>query len=248
MSAKIYVHSYVDGPDPDDRRKSCTGRLSWRALPGVLRQALVRLHPGIQRHCPLLFAVELVTIAFLVVTLAGLWGWIGAAVLSSVVVIDIHLLVVLLAGNLVLALGEWQRQQRAVPRRKALPRLAYRVTNYRDQAVMVRVRGAADGIEGRSRACEIAAIDARDLQAGDVIVVDAGQLIPADGDILEALRSSMRQSSRENPASCSVRRKARRRSCATPASSPATFSSRWPAGSATPWIGCPDVLRGMGNE
>src|SRR5580704_4227353 len=101
MTRKIGVRPYVQGPDPGDDRKGHPRRLCWGDLPAVLGQSLARLRPGVQRRYPLLFGLELATVVCLAVTLAALWGWVGASLLGSLLVVDIHLLVILLAANLV---------------------------------------------------------------------------------------------------------------------------------------------------
>jgi K+-transporting ATPase ATPase B chain len=173
MPQTVYIAPYVEGPPPDDlklgRRASRRyGLLAPHLLKAALKQAFVMLRPDIQWKNPVMFVVEVGTVLTLLFTVAALLGFGGQASVGYLIALDVWLALTVLFANFASALAEARGKAQADSLRKTRRETpAYRL--------------ASDG--------EIEQIVSTALQAGDQVVVEAGQIIPGDGEIVEGVAS-----------------------------------------------------------
>ena len=131
-------------------------------------QSFVMLRPDIQWKNPVMFVVEVGTvlsIIFTVTVAAGLWRARGDAYLLA---LDVWLFLTVLFANFAAALAEARGKAQADALRKT-----------RQETPAYRLRDNGELEETVSTA----------LQAGDRVVVEAGQVIPGDGEIVEGVAS-----------------------------------------------------------
>jgi len=135
-------------------------RLLWRSLPDALR----KLDPRTLWRNPVMFVVEISSIftTVLAVLQPSLFAW----------AITIWLWLTVLFANLAEAVAEGRgKAQAATLRRARQETAARRLLDWSPGAVSV----------------EEEAVAANALQLGDVVVVEAGQVIPGDGDVVEGI-------------------------------------------------------------
>jgi potassium-transporting ATPase ATP-binding subunit len=161
------------GPSPDDLKQA--RRLSKRQglfAPDLLKAALVRafvmLRPDILWKNPVMFVVEVGTALTLVYTIAAALGYPSQAGFGYLLQLTIWLFLTVLFANFAEALAEARGKAQADALRKT-----------RQASPAFRVR---DG--GRIEQTVSTA-----LRAGDVVAVEAGQVIPSDGEIIEGVAS-----------------------------------------------------------
>jgi K+-transporting ATPase ATPase B chain len=134
----------------------------------ALRQSLVMLRPDIQWKNPVMFVVEVGAALSLVFTAAALLGYGGQAPVTYLLALDAWLILTVLFANFAEALAEARGKAQADALRKTRQETpAYRL---------------GDG--GRVEETVSTA-----LRAGDRVVVETGQVIPADGEIIEGVAS-----------------------------------------------------------
>ncbi|MFE1629740.1 potassium-transporting ATPase subunit KdpB [Brevibacillus reuszeri] len=142
------------------------------ALPkDIYRQALVeafkKLDPRVMMKNPVMFVVEVgFVITLLLTVFPGLFGGASAAIYNGVV--SLILFVTILFANFAEALAEGRGKAQAASLKKT------------KQDTKAR-RIAKDG--------SIQIISSTELRKGDVVVVDTGELIPSDGEIIEGVAS-----------------------------------------------------------
>ena len=163
-------------PAPEDlklvrRASRRAGLFAPDLLRAALRQAFVMLRPDIQWKNPVMFVVEVGTVLTFLYTLAHprLLGWIQTpAGLRYLIALDVWLLLTVLFANFASALAEARGKAQADALRKTRQETpAYRLHD-----------------DGRIEETVSTA-----LRAGDRVVVEAGQLIPGDGEIIEGVAS-----------------------------------------------------------
>ncbi|OAI48330.1 potassium transporter KtrB, partial [Planctomycetaceae bacterium SCGC AG-212-F19] len=137
-------------------------------LRAAFKQSLVMLRPDIQWKNPVMFVVEVGTVLTLVFTAAHILGYPSQARLSYLIGLDIWLVLTLLFANFATSLAEARGKAQADALRKTRRETpAYRL-----------------GDDG-----QIEETASTELKAGDKVVVEAGQVIPGDGEIIEGLAS-----------------------------------------------------------
>jgi K+-transporting ATPase ATPase B chain len=161
------------GPPPDElklaRRASRRhGLFAPALLRTALGQSLVMLRPDIQWKNPVMFVVEVGTVLTILFTLKALFGATGRVSISYLLALDTWLVLTLLFANFATALAEARGKAQADTLRK---------TRRETPAYRLRENG------------EIEETISTDLQAGDRVVVEAGQVIPGDGEIIEGVAS-----------------------------------------------------------
>ena len=140
------------------------GLFAPQLLRTALRQAFVMLRPDIQWKNPVMFVVEVGTVLSIVFTIAALAGHGGQAPVTYLLALDVWLFLTVLFANFASALAEARGKAQADALRKTRQETpAYRLTD--DGQVEETVSTA--------------------LLAGDRVVVEAGQIIPGDGEIVE---------------------------------------------------------------
>jgi K+-transporting ATPase ATPase B chain len=137
-------------------------------LSAALKQAFVMLRPDIQWKNPVMFVVEVATVLSTLFTVAALFGQRGQVSATYLLALDGWLFLTVLFANFASALAEARGKAQADALRKTRQETpAFRLTK--------------DG--------QIEATVSTALQADDHVVVEAGQLIPGDGEIVQGVAS-----------------------------------------------------------
>jgi K+-transporting ATPase ATPase B chain len=137
-------------------------------LKTALKQSFIMLRPDIQWKNPVMFVVEVGTVLSLVFTIAALLGQGGRTPVTYLIALDVWLFLTVLFANFASALAEARGKAQADALRKT-----------RQETPAFRLRDGGQMEETISTA----------LQAGDRVVVEAGQIIPGDGEIIEGVAS-----------------------------------------------------------
>ncbi len=135
----------------------------------ALKQAFVMLRPDLQWKNPVMFVVEVGTILIFLYILQMYWGEKSSPVsFSYFIALDFWLFLTVLFANFATALAEARGKAQAESLRKTrTDTLAYRLKSNKS-------------IEEVSSAV---------LKRGDLVVVQAGQIIPGDGEIIDGIAS-----------------------------------------------------------
>jgi K+-transporting ATPase ATPase B chain len=135
----------------------------------ALKRAFLMLRPDLQWNNPVMFVVEIGAILTLLFIVQKAWGNVASQVpITYFIALDIWLFLTVLFANFATALAEARGKAQADSLRRA-----------RHDTVAYRLN-AAGAVEEVSSAA---------LRAGDRVVVQAGQTIPGDGDIIEGVAS-----------------------------------------------------------
>ncbi len=137
-------------------------------LKAALARSLVMLRPDILWKNPVMFVVEVGTVLSIMFTIARLFGHQSQVSLGYLVALDVWLLLTVLFANFAEALAEARGKAQADTLRKT-----------RQETRALRV--AEDGTTQ--------VVLSTDLRAGDRVIVEAGQLVPSDGEIVEGVAS-----------------------------------------------------------
>jgi potassium-transporting ATPase ATP-binding subunit len=168
----VRPESFTPGPSP--REAKLARRLSRRQglfapdlLKAALKQSFVMLRPDIQWKNPVMFVVEAGTALSIIFTIAAMAGAGGQAPVGYLLALDAWLFLTVLFANFASALAEARGKAQADALRKTRQETpAYRLHNGQiEETVSTR------------------------LEAGDQVIVEAGQFIPADGEIIEGVAS-----------------------------------------------------------
>ncbi len=152
------------------RRRSKTHHLFDKDLAAIaFKQALIMFRPDIQWKNPVMFVVEVGAILTLFYIIDAAWGDKPSQVaFSYFVAVDVWLFLTVLFANFATALAEARGKAQANSLRLA-----------RHQTTAHRLNSNG-GME---------TISSADLKPGDRVVVQAGQIIPSDGEIQEGIAS-----------------------------------------------------------
>lgn len=131
-----------------------------------LKQSLIKLHPGMMRSNPIMFTVEIATMIMLLVTVYSLFSDGQGAFLYNFLVFVI-LFLTLLFANFAEAIAETRGKAQADSLRK---------TREETPAKLI-----VDGT--------VTVINSSQLKKGDYFECVAGDIIPADGEVVEGLAS-----------------------------------------------------------
>jgi K+-transporting ATPase ATPase B chain len=142
------------------------GLIAPHLLHAALKQSFVMLRPDIQWKNPVMFVVEIGTILSIIFTIWKLMA--GSAQLAYLIQLDVWLFATVLFANFATALAEARGKAQADTLRK---------TRRETPARRLRDKGQIE--ETVSTA----------LAAGDRVVVEAGEVIPGDGEIVEGVAS-----------------------------------------------------------
>src|SRR5437870_2072249 len=151
-------------------------------LRAALKQSFVMLRPDIQWKNPVMFVVEVGTVLTFFYTLAVLFGYQSQTGVGYLLALDVWLLLTVLFANFASALAEARGKAQADSLRKTRRETpAFRVRGY-EGGLLEQIAGASggDGIEETV---------STDLKQNDVVLVEAGQFIPGDGEIIEGVAS-----------------------------------------------------------
>ncbi len=178
----------VETPTPQEMKLSRrasrhAGLFAPPLLRAALKQSFVMLRPDIQWKNPVMFVVEVGTVLTLLFTAAKLFGYASPVSLGYLLALNAWLLLTVLFANFATALAEARGKAQADSLRKTRRETpATRVRAYEKD------RPLLDGPTGPDLR-RLEATVSTDLKAGDVIVVDTGQVIPGDGEIIEGVAS-----------------------------------------------------------
>ncbi len=156
---------------PDDSKTSRRasrryGLFATPLLRAAFKQSFVMLRPDIQWKNPVMFVVEVGTVLSIIFTVSAFFA--GSGQMRYLIQLDVWLFATVLFANFATALAEARGKAQADSLRKTRKETpAYRLTD----------KGQIE--ETPSTA----------LQAGDRVVVEAGQVIPGDGEIVEGVAS-----------------------------------------------------------
>ncbi len=135
-------------------------------LRAALREAFVMLRPDIQWKNPVMFVVEVGAVLTLLFTVARVMGYQSQASIPYLLALDFWLFLTVMFANFATALAEARgKAQAEALRRTRRETPAYRLRN--DGQIEVTVSTA--------------------LRPGDRVLVEAGQLVPGDGEIVEGV-------------------------------------------------------------
>jgi K+-transporting ATPase ATPase B chain len=137
-------------------------------LRAAFKQSFIMLRPDIQWKNPVMFVVEVGTALTLIFTFATLAGKAGQAPVTYLIALDIWLFLTVLFANFASALAEARGKAQADALRKT-----------RQETPAYRLHSNGQIEETVSTA----------LTAGDRVVIEAGQIIPGDGEIIEGVAS-----------------------------------------------------------
>jgi K+-transporting ATPase ATPase B chain len=147
------------------RKQVRGGRLDTKMLRRSVPQAMGKLDPRTLWHNPVMFVVEI----------GAIWSTVLAVVNPTwfAWLIMIWLWLTVLFANLAEAVAEGRGKAQAETLRKA-----------KTQTMARRLRNWEPGTAGVEEE-----VPAPELQQGDIVVVEAGQVIPGDGDVVEGIAS-----------------------------------------------------------
>src|SRR5712671_536297 len=137
-------------------------------LKAALKQSFLMLRPDIQWKNPVMFVVEIGTVLTIIFTIAAMTGAPSHVPLGYLLALDFWLFITVLFANFATALAEARGKAQADSLRKT-----------RRETPAFRLNRSGDIEETVSTA----------LLAGDRVVVEAGQIIPGDGEIIEGVAS-----------------------------------------------------------
>jgi K+-transporting ATPase ATPase B chain len=159
---------YPQTPKPLRRVKRRSLLEKKTAIP-ALKQSFVMLRPDIQWKNPVMFVVEVgALLTFLYVLAAAFGNQVSQVPITYFIALTVWLFLTVWFANFATALAEARGKAQADSLRKARKdTIAYRLTN--------------DG--------ETEQVPSTDLKPGDHIVVNAGQMIPGDGEVIEGIAS-----------------------------------------------------------
>ena len=175
--------STASTPDAKQTRKLSrrTGLFGPALLKAALGRAFVMLRPDRMWKNPVMFVVEVGTILSIIYTVNKLIDPTSTqASLGYLITLDIWLFLTVLFANFAEALAEARGKAQADALRKT-----------RQDTPAFRVRNAGADLDSALRIphSEFQQIGSTDLVEGDVVVVDAGQTIPGDGEIVAGVAS-----------------------------------------------------------
>src|SRR5689334_2789388 len=151
-------------------------------LKAALKQSFVMLRPDIQWKNPVMFVVEVGTALTMLFTIARILGSFAHIPLGYLIALDVWLFLTVLFANFASALAEARGKAQADSLRKTRREtLAFRVRGY-ERGLLELTAGASGGIG-------IEETVSTDLKQNDVVLVEAGQFIPGDGEIIEGVAS-----------------------------------------------------------
>jgi K+-transporting ATPase ATPase B chain len=155
------------GPRPE-RRPRRASLFEPELVQAALRQAVVMLRPDIQWANPVMFVVEIGAVLTFLFAVRALLGYEGHVSVTYLIALDVWLFATVLFANFATALAEARGKAQADSLRKTR----------RDTPAYLLLDG------GRIEETTSTA-----LRAGDRVVVEAGQIIPGDGEVIEGIAS-----------------------------------------------------------
>jgi K+-transporting ATPase ATPase B chain len=186
MSQATRPDSSSGVPGPEDlklsRRASRRyGLFASALLKAAFKQAFVMLRPDIQWKNPVMFVVEVGTVLTIVFSIARLLGSFPHISLGYLIALDFWLLLTVLFANFATALAEARGKAQADSLRKTRRETpAFRFRHYEPGTLRANGPLNRNGIEPTV---------STDLKANDAVLVNTGEVIPGDGEIIEGIAS-----------------------------------------------------------
>jgi K+-transporting ATPase ATPase B chain len=170
MEHNVYVAPYIQGPTPEElkltrRASRRRGLFDADLMRSALKQAFIMLRPDIQWKNPVMFVVEVGTVLTILYTIAAA---LRQEDIRYFLALDIWLFLTVLFANFASALAEARGKAQADALRKT-------------RRTTPAFRVSSDGTIEETVSTE--------LKAGDRVVIEAGQVIPGDGEIIEGVAS-----------------------------------------------------------
>jgi K+-transporting ATPase ATPase B chain len=173
IKTNVYVAPFTQGPTPEElkltrRASRRRGLFAPDLLGAAFKQAFAMLQPTVQWKNPVMFVVEVGTVLTILYTIAVALGYQSMASVPYLVALDIWLFLTVLFANFASALAEARGKAQADALRKtrrATPAFRMLETGEIEETVSTELRG------------------------GDRVVIEAGQIIPGDGEIIEGVAS-----------------------------------------------------------
>jgi K+-transporting ATPase ATPase B chain len=148
----------------------------------ALKQSFLMLRPDIQWKNPVMFVVWVGTVLTFVYTIARLFGYQTQASFGYLVALDVWLFLTLIFANFASALAEARGKAQADTLRKTRRETpANRLIRYDAKSPYLSM--------ARANRAGLEQITSTELKANDVVYVEAGQVVPGDGEIIEGVAS-----------------------------------------------------------
>src|SRR5579884_3185220 len=159
--------------------------LLWTAL----KQAFVMLRPDIQWKNPVMFVVEVGTVLTILFTLAAFTAQPDKVIYF--IALDIWLALTVLFANFASALAEARGKAQADALRKTRQETpAYKVRSAADVDGVMHAPGMVTHTgDGNGQGPRLERTVSTALAEGDLVVIEAGQVVPADGEIIAGVAS-----------------------------------------------------------
>ena len=155
--------------DPSPRRKKSKALLERETVMTALKQAFTMLRPDIQWKNPVMFVVEVGTFLTLFYTIRAAFGGTASQLpMGYFIALDVWLFLTVLFANFATALAEARGKAQAQ---------SLRSTRHDTAAYRVNAAGAIEEVPSTA------------LIPGDRVIVQAGQIIPGDGEVIEGVAS-----------------------------------------------------------
>ena len=167
--SSIPMNTAVDQAPPEVPPRSTFSGAATCSRPTIvttaLKQSVVMLRPDVQWKNPVMFVVEIGAVLTLFYVVQAAFGFSSSAVsLGYFVALDIWLWLTVLFANFATAIAEERGKAQAETLRK---------TRVATPAYRLRADGTTEAVSSVA------------LKVGDVVVVEARQVIPGDGDVIE---------------------------------------------------------------
>lgn len=185
MATKIFVTPYIKGPAP---APLCNFSLTRDDCRLFARLAFLRLSPRMQwQYCRPMFFLQMATLTCCAATAIPFAATAGSVATTLLMVIVAALLTALLISATALARSDFRRHHYIAHVARFECPLAFRLTN-EDYRTLRQSRSAGQNDQSGDWGFQrLEAVIPERLQAGDVILVEEGQYIYADGVILRGV-------------------------------------------------------------
>ncbi len=156
------------GPKADRRQTRKLKLFDATLVQLALRRSVLMLDPRVMARNPVMFLVEIGFVLTLIITIQSMLAPEAIGVIAYQAALSLLLLLTVLFANFAEALAEARGKAQADSLRKT-----------RQQTIAYRLNEAREVVE----------VSSTELKVGDLTVIEAGQMIPADGEVVEGVAS-----------------------------------------------------------